>query len=66
MRDENEGTYWGGGGKTPVTTVCPQKVAEGKVFYDLSWRVKAMIDWKYKKDSVGTNNALQTFHASGR
>ena len=54
MRDNNEGTYRGREGTTPVTTggekgrrLWPprrvQKIAEVKTSYELSWKVKAMI-----------------------
>ena len=42
MRDKNEGMYSGGKGKTPVTKVFVQKVAEGTTSDGLSWRVKVM------------------------
>lgn len=38
MRDKNEGTYRGGEGATPVTTVFVMKAAEVKTPYELSWK----------------------------
>ena len=56
MRDKNEGkkNRAGGGGDGGETHLCPQlvvqKVAEGKISYELSWRLRAMI----KKQTHGT------------
>ena len=36
----------------PVTTRLVQKIAEGKTFYELSWKVKVMIKKKEKSPQV--------------
>ena len=50
-KNKNEGTYRGGEeGKTPSTTACPEKVAEGKIPPALSWEVKVIIKYIVKKE----------------
>ena len=51
MRDKSEGMYQGEEGKAPMAAAwLVQKVAEGKMSYGLSWRVKITIK---KKSQVG-------------
>ena len=59
MRDKKKkGTYRGGEGTTPVTTACPQKIAEGKTSYELGWEVKVIIKKVGKNKNCTSGNLL--------
>ena len=50
MRDNTEGTYHGG-----EVTRLVQKIADGKISYELSWKVKVM-----KSSEIEENDGLSS------